>query len=422
MIRKIKTFFKLLGPGFITGASDDDPSGIATYSQTGAIFGLSQSWTAIFSFPLMASIQEMSGKIGLVAGKGLAGVIKQYYSKKLLYLSVFLLFAANTINIGADLGAMAAVAQMIFGLPFVLWIIGAVALTLILEIFVSYKAYARYLKFLTFTLFAYVITAFTINIDWGRVLLSTVIPHIEIDKTYFMNIVAIFGTTISPYLFFWQASEEVEEEIAHHKLRAMGAGQPKITPKDISRLKIDTIIGMFFSNLIMFFIIITTGTTLFQSGMKDITTASQAALALKPLAGDLAFVFFALGIIGTGFLAVPILAGSASYAVSEAFGLKAGLYRKLKVARGFYAVIAIATLAGILINFIGINPITALYYTAIINGIIASPLLIIIMFIANNKRIMGERVNSKLLNILGIATIAIMSMAGLALIVSLVVK
>lgn len=421
-MKKIKKFLKILGPGFITGASDDDPSGIATYSQAGALFGFQQAWTALFSFPLMVAVQEMCGRIGLVSGQGLAGVIRQYYTKKVLYFAVLLLFIANTINIGADLGAMAASAQLILGWHFVFLLLGMVVLTLILEIFVSYKTYAKYLKYLTFALFSYVITAFIIKIDWKQVLISTFIPSVQLNKVYFLNIVAILGTTISPYLFFWQASEEVEEEIAHHRLRRMGAGQPKITPKDISRLRVDTTIGMLFSNLVMWFIIITTGATLFGHGGQQIKTASDAALALRPLAGDLAYLLFAAGIIGTGLLAVPILAGSASYAVSEAFGWKEGLSRKFKAAHGFYGVITIATFIGILINFIGINPISALYYTAVLNGILAPPLLIIILFIANNKKIMGQRINNRLLNFLGIITIAIMSIGALTLISTLLFK
>ncbi len=421
-MKKIKKLLKILGPGFITGASDDDPSGIATYSQTGAIFGFSQAWTAIFSFPLMAAIQEMCGRIGLVTGHGLAGIIRKHYSKKVLYMAVFLLFIANTINIGADLGAMAASAELIFHLPFIFWLIFMVVLTLVLEIFVSYKTYAVYLKYLILALFSYVLTAFVIKLDWKQVFISTIFPHAEFSKTYLLNIVAILGTTISPYLFFWQASEEVEEEIAHHKLRRMGAGQPRVTPKDISRLRLDTIIGMFFSNIIMWFIIITVGATLYTSGIKNIQTAQEAALALKPIGGDFAFLLFAVGIIGTGLLAVPILAGSASYAISEAFGWRTGLYQKLKAAHGFYGAIIIAMLVGLLINFIGINPIIALYYTAVINGIIAPPLLIIILLIANNKKVMGEKVNNRLLNILGLLTIGVMSIAVLALLFSLIIK
>ncbi|MBI2074360.1 MAG: divalent metal cation transporter [Candidatus Levybacteria bacterium] len=418
-MNRIKKFFKTLGPGFITGASDDDPSGIATYSQTGALFGFQQAWTAPFSFPFMVVVQEMCGRIGLVTGRGLAGVIRQHYSKKLLYPTVLLLFVANTINIGADLGAMAASAELIFGLPFFFWLFVTVFLTLTLEILVSYKNYSRYLRYLTFALFSYILAAFFIKIDWVHVLRATIIPNIQFTNTYLINIVAVLGTTISPYLFFWQASEEVEEEVAHHKLRQMGAGNPKVTPKDITRLRIDTVIGMFFSNLIMWFIIVTTGATLFPAGIHTINSASQAALALRPFAGDFAFVLFALGIIGTGLLAVPILAGSASYAVSEAFGWKEGLYRKLFKAPGFYGVIAIATLIGFFINFIGINPISTLYYTAVINGIIAPPLLIIILIVANNRGVMGKRVNGITSNILGIFVTLLMSVAGILLLLNL---
>lgn len=414
-MKKIKTLLKSLGPGFITGASDDDPSGIATYSQTGALFGFQQAWTAPFSFPFMTAVQEMCGRIGLVTGKGLAGVIAEHYSKKVLYIAVLLLLSANIINIGADLGAMAASAQLVFGLPFLFWLFSIVCITLVLEIFVSYKVYSSYLKFLTFALFTYIFTVLVIRIDWSAVLLSTIIPYISLNKDYIFNIVAILGTTISPYLFFWQANEEVEEEIAHHKLRQLGAGLPRVTPKDISRLRIDTIIGMFFSNLIMFFIIVTAGATLFPNGISAIESASSAALALRPLAGELAYILFALGIIGTGFLAVPILAGSASYAVSEAMHWKAGLSLKFKRAHGFYGVIVVATLAGVLINLIGINPISALYYTAIINGIIAPPLLFLIFLISNNKKIMGSKTNGMVSNVLGIGTILIMTLAAIAL-------
>lgn len=421
-MKKIKKIFSILGPGFITGASDDDPSGIATYSQTGALFGFAQAWTALFSFPLMVAIQEMCGRIGLVTGRGLAGVIRLHYPKKVLYFTVFLLLFANTINIGADLGAMAASAQLVFGFPFIYWLIGMVVLTLVLEIFVSYKTYSKYLKYLAFALLSYVIAAFTIKLDLKEIFASLIIPHIEFNKTYILNIVAILGTTISPYLFFWQADEEVEEEVAHHKLRRMGAGQPRITPKDISKLRLDTIIGMLFSNLVMLFIIITTGATLFAHGISKIGSAEDAAAALKPLAGDYAFLLFAVGIIATGLLALPILAGSASYAVSESLGWREGLYQKLNRAHGFYGVITIATLVGLLINFIGIDPIVALYYTAVINGIIAPPLIVLILFIANNKKIMGERTNSPFLNILGVLTVFIMGLSAIILVFSFFIK
>lgn len=416
---RIKKILRSLGPGFITGASDDDPSGIATYSQSGAIFGFSQLWTAVVTFPLMSAVQEMCGKIGLVTGKGLAGVIKEHYPKKILYFCVFLLFAANTINIGADLGAMADSARLILGLSFYFWLFIMVLLILALEILVSYKSYSKILKFLTLSLLAYVATAFIVKINWREAFFSTIFPTIKFSKEYLFAFVAIFGTSISPYLFFWQASEEVEEEVAHHKLRQMGAGLPKIKPKDLSRLRVDTITGMFFSQLIMWFIIAATASTLFLNGTGKIETASEAALVLRPLAGDFAYLLFALGIIGTGFLVVPILAGSASYAVSEAFGWKEGLYRKFKKAKGFYGTIIASTIIGIFINFIGISSITALYYTAVINGLIAPPLLIMILLISNNKKIMGERVNNKSLNILGLLTIIIMSLGGIALLASL---
>lgn len=418
----VKKILKSIGPGFITGASDDDPSGIATYSQTGAQFGFLQAWTAPFSFPFMVAVQEMCGRIGLVTGQGLAGVMKKYYTKPLLYAAVMLLLIANTINIGADLGAMAAAAQLLFGLPFIFWLVGMVALTLTLEIFVSYQTYARYLKYLTFTLLSYAASAFFMHVNWLEVLRATIIPHIVFTKEYLFNIVAILGTTISPYLFFWQANEEVEEEIVHHKLRQMGAGLPKVFPKDIARLRMDTIIGMFFSNLVMFFIIVTAGGTLFPSGISTIGNAADAAAALKPIAGEGAFLLFSLGIIGTGLLAVPILAGSASYAIAEALGWKAGLYLKLRQAHGFYGVITIATLFGILINFIGIDPMTALYSTAIINGIIAPPLLVLILLIANNKNIMGKQTNGWLANSIGITITAIMGACALILLSTLITK
>lgn len=416
-MKKLKKYLKILGPGFITGASDDDPSGIATYSQTGALFGITQLWTALFTFPLMTTVQETCGRIGMVTGHGLAGVIKRHYSKPMLYAAVSLLLIANTINIGANLGAMAAAAQLLFNLPFTVWLLCMTVLILILEIFVTYNTYVKVLKWLALSLFAYIGTAFVVKIDWIEALKATLIPHISFEKGYLMNIVAIFGTTISPYLFFWQANEEVEEEISHHKLKQAGKGVPKITKNDLSTLRVDTAIGMFFSNVTMWFIIITTGTVLHVNGITSIESSHQAAEALRPLAGDFAFLLFAAGIIGTGFLAVPILSGSASYAVSETFNWNAGLYLKLKRAHGFYGVITIATLVGLLINYIGINPIQTLYYTAVLNGIVAPPLLVLILLIANNKNIMRGRVNSRLQNILIVLTICIMSVSALALLV-----
>lgn len=418
MKQKIKKFFSLLGPGFITGASDDDPSGIATYSQTGAQFGYNQTWVALFSFPFMVVIQEMCGRIGMVTGKGLAAVIKQHYSRRILYGAIFLLFLANTINIGADLGAMASAGQLLLGLPFVFWLLLITAVTLFLEIFISYPTYAKILKYLTLSLFAYVIAAFVVQQDWSKVAYTTFIPTFSFSKEYMLNIVALLGTTISPYLFFWQADEEVEEEIAGNKIGRSGV--PKINKGDIRNMRMDTMLGMLFSNLIMFFIIVTTASTLGAAGITEIETASDAAAALQPLAGNLAYLLFAAGIIGTGLLAVPILAGSASYAVSETFDLKTGLGKKPRQAKAFYAIIAIATIIGLLVNFSPVPPFKMLYYTAVFNGIAAPPLMVLIMLTGNNKKIMGDYINSKASNLLGWIITAVMFCAAVALLVTLI--
>jgi NRAMP (natural resistance-associated macrophage protein)-like metal ion transporter len=415
----LKRIFSSLGPGFITGASDDDPSGITTYAQTGAQFGFSQLWMAPFSFPFMTVIQEMCGRIGLVTGKGLSGVIKQHYSKTVLYVAVTLLFVANTINIGANLGAMAASAQLLVDIPFEYLLFFIALLTLSLEIFVSYPAYARILKYFTLSLFAYVITALVIKQDWNAIIISAIVPTIVWSREYILNIVAILGTTISPYLFFWQADEEVEEEIERHQIKAIGVGKPKIDGGDISTMRMDTIVGMFFSNLVMFFIMITAASTLGVNGIRSIETADQAASALRPIAGDFAFLLFALGIIGTGLLAVPILAGSASYAVSEAMNWKAGLSKKFNQAHCFYCVIMVATLVGMLVNFLPIKPFTMLYYTAILNGLCAPPLLVLIMLIGNNKKILGKYTNSRFSNVMGWFITGLMSIAALVLVYTL---
>ena len=421
---KLKKLMKILGPGFVSGASDDDPSGIATYSQTGAQFGYGQLWIALFSFPFMAVIQEMCGRIGMVTGKGLSGVIKKHYSKKTLYFSVSLLVVANTINIGADLGAMASAGQLILGVSFIYWLIGIALLIVFLEIIVSYKTYAKVLKYLAFMLLAYIFTAFIIKVDWSKVVHSTFIPSFSVSKAYILNIVAILGTTISPYMFFWQTNQEVEEGHANNKLglRAVGTGKgiPDITDVDVRHMRLDTNIGMLFSNLVMFFIIVTTASTLRANGITHIDTATQAAQALRPLAGDFAFLLFALGILGTGFLAIPVLAGSAAYAVSEVFSWKEGLNKRFKQAHGFYGIIIAATLIGVIINFLPIKPFTMLYYTAIINGIAAPPLMVLVMLIANNKKIMDKYSNACFSNIFGWIITSIMAIASIALMVSLV--
>ncbi len=414
---KKEGFFKKLGPGLITGAADDDPSGIGTYSQTGAQFGFSQLWVAFFSIPFMSVIQEMCGRIGLVTGKGLATIVKKHYARPVLYGAVALLFFANTINIGADLGAMAASAQLIMGLPFWFWLIIITSGILILQILIPYPTYAKFLKYLTLSLFAYVATVFTLKLDWGSIAVSTFLPNISFSKAYLLNIVALLGTTISPYLFFWQTDEEVEEEIAQHKLSV--GGVPRLAAGDIRKMRFDTVVGMILSNLIMFFIIITTAATLGANGINVVESADQAALALRPFAGDFAFILFAAGIIGTGLLAVPVLAGSASYALSESIGWKAGLGLRFRQARPFYVVIISATVIGALVNFLPVSPFQLLYYTAILNGLCAPPLMALILKIGNNKKIMGEHRNTAVSNVLGWIITGIMSAAGVALIITL---
>jgi NRAMP (natural resistance-associated macrophage protein)-like metal ion transporter len=404
---KLKRFLKLLGPGFITGASDDDPSGIATYSQTGAQFGYTQLWTAIFSFPFMTIVQEMCGRIGIVTGKGLARLLKKHYPAPVLYFSVLLLFVANTINIGADLGAMAESCQLLFGLSLLPWLIGITLLTTLLQVFVPYALYSKFLKYLTLALFAYIVTALVVKQDWGSILHATVVPQFSADKDYLMNIVALLGTTISPYLFFWQTSEEVEKAVDEGKLKEMAAGTPEFCNEDIREMRLDTTVGMLFSQIVMFFIIVTTASTLGAHGLTKVDTAAQAAQALRPIAGDAAFALFALGILGTGLLAVPVLAASASYAISEAMGWREGLYQKPTNALGFF------------INFTGLPAFKMLYYTAVLNGLCAPPLMAMIILIANNPNIMGEHTNGRLSNSMGWMITALMAIAGFVLMLNL---
>jgi NRAMP (natural resistance-associated macrophage protein)-like metal ion transporter len=410
---KIKVYLKSLGPGLITGASDDDPSGIGTYSQTGAQFGYAQLWMALFTFPLMTVVQEVCARIALHTGRGLAEVIREHYPKPILYVSVLLLFIANTINIGADLGAMAASCQSLLSIPFSIWLVALTLLTILLEIFVSYKQYARLLRFLTLSLFAYILAAFVVSQDWRQVFYSTIIPTIQFNKDYALNLVAVLGTTISPYLFFWQAAQEVEEDIDSGKTsKAAGKG---VSKTELKWMRTDVTSGMLFSNLVMWFIIITTASTLFRHGITDIDSAPKAAEALRPIAGRFASILFAAGIVGTGLLAVPILAGASAYAMAETFTWHEGLYLKLRQAWGFYGVIAFSTMLGAAMNFVGINPIKALYYTAVINGLVAPPLLWLIMLIGNNRKIMNDKVNGRASNILGWFTTIAMTMAAAAL-------
>ena len=391
---KFFRFLKIFGPGVITGAADDDPSGIATYTQTGAKFGYGQLWTVIVMLPLMTAIQEACARIGAVTGHGLAAVIKTNYSKKVLYAAVLLVVVANTINIGADIGALAAATQLVIPVNFVILTLGFTALILILEIFTNYRAYSRILIWLALSLLAYPLTLFIISKPWHTIITATFLPHVELNFEFFFIITGILGTTISPYMFFWQASQEVEEEKDQHLMSRYG--KPKIGGKFIKNLRIDNFIGMLFSEIATWSIIVVAATVLHQNGITNVESAADAAKALEPLvqtfpyAGFLSKLIFAVGIIGLGLLGIPILSGSAAYALSEAFNMKQGLNLKLKKAHGFYGVITIATIIGLMINFIGIDPIHALVFTAVFNGVAAVPLIFLIARIARNKKIMGE--------------------------------
>jgi NRAMP (natural resistance-associated macrophage protein)-like metal ion transporter len=421
----LRTIFEIFGPGVITGASDDDPSGIATYSQVGAQFGFGMLWMVLFLYPLMTAVQEMCARIGLVTGSGLAGVIKKIHSKKIVYPIASLLLIANTINIGADIGAMSASIRLIFPqLPFVLVSLGLASFILLSEILVPYDKYVKVLKYLTLSLFAYVATTIIVGGNLQQVLISTIFPHIEFNANFAMLFVAVVGTTISPYLFFWQASEEAEEDVSKKKIEEIGKGKPKVSKKEVKVMRADVMLGMAFSLLIMYAIMVSTAGTLHANGITDIATADQAAKALEPLvksfpnAGEIAETIFALGIIGTGLLAVPVLAGSCGYALSEAFGWKEGLSKKFGQAKYFYLIIVASTIIGLWINFTNIDPIKALIYTAVINGIVAVPMLFVIMRIANDKKILGDMKNKRLSNVLGWIAFVIMSISVLILFIT----
>lgn len=416
--KKAKDFWYILGPGLTTGASDDDPSGIATYSQSGAQYGFGLLWLAAFTFPLMAVIQEMCARIGLVTGRGLAGNIRIHFGKKVLYISTLLLVAANTFNIGADIGAMASAFQLIApGASFTLLVIGITLFILILQIFSPYAKYAKYLKWLALVLFAYIISAILAHPNWGTVFSNAITPHVAFNKTELLLICAILGTTITPYLFFWQTSQEIEEEIAIGQTtlkQRRGA-----TPEEVKRMRIDVWSGMFLSNVVMFFIIAACASVLFTHGVTTIATAAQAAQALRPFAGDASYILFAVGILGVGLLAIPVMAGSSAYAVSESLGKRQGLNNKLKQAYTFYGVIIISMFVGLGLNFIGLNPIKALIYSAVLNGIVAPIILVLIILIARSKHIMGEWKNGKTSSIFGWILAVLMSVSGIAAIYSL---
>lgn len=402
---KFSHFWKLLGPGLVTGASDDDPSGIATYSQAGAGFGLSTLWTALIAFPLMAAIQQMCARIGLVTKQGLTGTLKKHYPKPVLYLMLLFSFPAIVMNIGADIAGMGAVGNLLF--PHIEQSYFSVLFTVLLIGLIIYLPYAKIaatLKYLCIVMLVYFIVPFLYKQDFKEILQSTFVPTIEWNKEYIAILVGILGTTISPYLFFWQASVEVEEMNVKKTLY--------VNKKIIHEMEQDVDFGMGFSGFVMYFIILTTGTVLFKSGIHQIDTVEQAALALKPLAGDLAYLLFAIGIIGTGLIAIPVLSGSLSYIFTETFGWEQGLNKKFHEAKGFYSIIAFSLLVGLSLNYVGISPIDALIYTAILYGVTAPVLIAIILHISNNKKIMGDNTNSTLSNVLGIAAFIIMTVAA----------
>ncbi len=399
-----------LGPGLITGAADDDPSGIATYSQAGAQFGHGLLWSVLFTFPLMVGIQVVSARIGRVTGHGLAANMRLHMPRWMLYALVFLLVVANTINIAADLGAMAAALQLIVGGPAHVYVIAFALASLTLQVFIPFPSYAPILKWLTLTLFAYAGTVFLVEVPWGQVAHDTLLPKLSFEPAYLVTLVAVFGTTISPYLFFWQASQEVEEQ------RAAPGEEPLIVApeqagRSLRRISFDTWIGMGFSNLVAYFIMLTTAVTLHVNGVTDVQTSAQAAEALRPIAGEYAFALFAAGIVGTGLLAVPVLAGSAAYAVAEAFDWRIGLGLPLLEARGFYAIVIAATLIGVAMNFSGIDPIRALIWSAVVNGVIAVPVMAVMMLMASRPEIMGRFVASRRLKLLGWVSTGVMALA-----------
>jgi NRAMP (natural resistance-associated macrophage protein)-like metal ion transporter len=417
-------WWRRLGPGLITGASDDDPSGIGTYSQAGAAFGYGLLWTMLLTLPLMAAIQEISARVGRITGRGIAGNMRRHYSRRLLYPMVMLLLVANTINIGADVGAMGDATRLLVGGPALLYSILFALLTILLEIFGSYSRCCTILKVLAMALFSYVLTSFMVHVPWRTALKFTVVPRFHWSNSYWATFVAVLGTTISPYLFFWQASQETEEILNHSDEQPLRES-PEQAPQELARIRYDTYVGMGFSNLVAYFIIVAAAATLNAHGATNIETSAQAAEALRPLAGNAAFVLFALGIVGTGLLAVPVLAGSAAYAVGEALGWPTGMDRKPLAARGFYAVITLSTLLGVAINFpdvqriTHITPIRALFWSAVINGVAAVPIMIMLMLMARNKSVMGQFANmSKPLHLMGWLATAMMAAAAVMLFVT----
>lgn len=406
---KIKRYVKILGPGLITGASDDDPSGIATYSQAGAAFGFAPLWTALITFPLMSTVQEMCARIGMVTKTGLSGTIKAHYSKWILYIMILFSFPAITLNIGADIQSMGAVAHLVFPqIPIFTYSIFFTCLLIFIIIRFPYKKLSMVLKWLCISLFLYLIVPFLMEIDWWAVFKSTFIPTIQLNQSFLLILVAILGTTISPYLFFWQATMEAED-VNHNPKKIV------VNKHILNDMKKDVNVGMFFSNLVMFFIILTTGAVLHKAGVKQIDTVGQVAQSLEPLTGKLSYLLFAIGVIGTGMLAIPVLAGSLSYMLAETFDWKQGLDKKFHQAKSFYITIIVSLLIGLSMDFLGISPIQGLIYTAVLYGLTAPVLIGIILHICNNSNIMGEFINKKYSNIIGSLAFIIMLIAAIAL-------
>lgn len=405
----LRTLLLRLGPGLITGASDDDPSGIATYSQAGAQFGFGTLWIALFSYPLMCAIQEISARIGRVTGAGIAASLRKHYPRPIVFVIVALVLIANVFNLGADIGAMGDAAHLLIGGPAWLYLLALGLLSLVLQVFIPYKRYVNYLKWLTLSLFAYVVTAFVVHLNWLKVLHDTFLPPLSsFGADYFTVAIAFLGTTISPYLFFWQASEEAEEVKVNPEEKSLHKA-PEQAAEQLQRIKLDTYLGMAFSNLVAFFIILTTAATLHAHGKLDIQSATQAAAALEPLAGRFAFFLFAAGIIGTGMLAIPVLAGSAAYALGEAMQWRVSLEAKPRKAWKFYATIATATFIGLALNFVHLNPMKALFWSAVVNGVAAVPIMLMMMLLTRRRKVMGEFTLPFYLEIIGwIATLVML--------------
>jgi NRAMP (natural resistance-associated macrophage protein)-like metal ion transporter len=412
----IEGFFADLGPGLITGCADDDPSGISTYSMTGALFGYSLLWTALLTFPLMVSVQTMCGRLGMVTGRGLAGVVRRRYSRWVLWGACSLLVIANVFNIGADLGGMGATTQMVTGIGSAIWTPLYAAIIVGFLFYSSYRRIAQVFKWITLVLLAYVVTAFFAHVDWRQALAATFWPRPLWSRDYLEVLVGILGTTISPYLFFWQAAQEVEEERAEGKITV--AQRRGASDEDLRRLRVDVLTGMFASNFIMYFIILTTAATLHSHGMTRIDTAREAAAALRPLAGNAAYFLFALGLIGTGMLGVPVLAGSCAYAISEAAAWRGSLDNKPHRARHFYTVLAAAMVIGLALDFLGIDAVKMLFWSAVLNGVLAPPLISLIVLLTSDPKVMGQRTNSRGQQLLCWTTVAVMSVAAIAMFVS----